>query len=163
MLSELQQKDVWEGWIGSEIRANYFADMAQRYQTHQKILTWTTLLLSSGAAFTLIADWLPPDLQWVKAALALLTAGVSFSMLLQQNQKRTTECADLHFRWNRLASEYKSLWGNMYSEEAADRLRELEEREAELSKSSMTIPNKTRTMLKWQNYVQEQHGLARVA
>ncbi|HEY3973483.1 MAG TPA: hypothetical protein VGM18_10795 [Candidatus Sulfotelmatobacter sp.] len=163
MLSELKQRDVWEGWIGSEIRANYFADMAQHYQTQQKILTWMTLLLSSGAAATFITDWLPSDLQWVKPALALLTAGVSFCMLLQQNQKRVTECADLHFRWNKLASEYKSLWEEMYSDDAPVRLIEVEERESELSKSSLAIPNKSRTMLKWQNYVEQQHGLTSAA
>jgi len=163
VLSESQQKDVWEGWLGGEIRSTYFADMAQRYQTRQTFLTWTTLLLSSGAAASLLSDWLPVELHWVRAVLAVLTAGVSFAMLLQQNQKRITECADLHFRWHRLASEYKGLWQDMYADTATARLRELEEREAELSKSSMSIPNRKRIMLKWQDYVEEQHGLQSVA
>jgi hypothetical protein len=163
MLSELQRKDVWEGWLGGEIRANYFADMSDHFQTQQKILTWMTLLFSCGAAASLIADWLPAGLQWVKAVLMLLTAGISFFMLLQQNQKRITECADLHFRWNRLANEYKALWDDMYSPDALDKLRALEEKEAELSKSSMAIPNNERAMLKWQDYVVTQHGLASAA
>src|SRR5580692_223154 len=163
MLSELQRKDVWEGWLGGEIRANYFADMCGRYQSHQKTLTWMTLIFSSGAAATFIADWLPADKQWIKPALALLTAGVSFLTLLQQYLRRVTECADLHFRWNRLANEYKRLWDEMYAPEALSRLCELEEKEAELSKSSTAIPNHPRTMLKWQDYVQRQHNLAPVA
>jgi hypothetical protein len=107
MLSDLQRKDVWEGWIGGEIRANYFAAMGGRFQTEQKILTLMILLLSSGAAATFIASWLP---EWVKPALMVLTAAISLYLLLQQNQKRITECADLHFRWSRLSNEYKALW-----------------------------------------------------
>lgn len=160
MLSELQRKDVWEGWIGGEIRANYFADMGGRFQSQQKALTWMTLLFSSGAAATFIADWLP---QWVKGVLMLLTAGISFLMLLQQNQKRVTECADLHFRWSRLANQYKALWDDMYAPDAPERLHALEDKEAELSKSSMAIPNNERAMLKWQDYVTRQHGLTLAA
>ena len=63
MLSDLQRKDVWEGWIGGKIRANYFAAIGGRFQTEQKILTLMILLLSSGAAATFTAGWLP---EWVK-------------------------------------------------------------------------------------------------
>ena len=163
MLSDLQRKDVWEGWLGGEIRANYFAAMAERYQTHQKTLTWMTLLFSSGAFATLITDWLPARFQWVKPALALVTAAISLFNLVQQNQKRVTECGDLHFRWNRLASEYKALWDNMYSEDAADKLRILTEKEAELSRSSLAIPNDEQVMLRWQDYVLTQHRLVPAA
>jgi|ERR1700691_3120975 len=112
MLSELQRKDVWEGWIGGEISANYFADRCSYFQTEQKLLTLMTLLFSSGAAVTFITDWLP---LWVKPVLMLLTAAISLYLLLQQSQKRVTECADLHFRWNRLAGEYKALWDDILS------------------------------------------------
>ena len=159
MLSELQRKDLWERWLGGEIRANYFADMSGRYQAHQKTLTWMTLVFSSGAAATLLADWLPPDKQWIKPTLALLTAGVSFLTLLQQYQRRVTECADLHFRWSRLANEYQALWDNMDSLDALNTFNELKEKELELSKSSTALPNNKRVMLKWQDYVQTQHGL----
>ena|SRR5271166_370221 len=157
MLSELQQKDVWEGWIGAEIRANYFASLCARYQTQQKVLTWLTLVFSSGAAVSFLLSGVP---EWVKPVLALLTAVVSIFSLVQQNQKRTTDCADLYFRWNRLGSEYKALWDDMYSPEAPAELRALEEKEAELSKSSTAIPNDPHAMSKWQDYVQKQHGLA---
>jgi hypothetical protein len=131
-----------------------------QFQTEQKVLTLMTLLFSSGAAVTFIADWLP---QWVKPVLMLLTAAISLYLLLQQNQKRVTECADLHFRWSRLANEYKALWDDMYSPDALGRLRALEEEEAELSKSSMGIPNNERAMLKWQDYVTSQHRLTFIA
>jgi hypothetical protein len=59
MLSELQQKRVWEGQLAAEIRASYFADLANSYQRVQRRVTWTTLVLSSGAAATLLADGIP--------------------------------------------------------------------------------------------------------
>ena len=157
MLSELQQKDVWEGWIGAEIRANFFASRCAYYQTQQKVLTWLILVFSSGAAVSFLANGVP---EWVKPTLALLTAAVSIFSLVQQNQKRSTDCADLHFRWNRLGSEYKALWDDFYSPDSPSKLQALEEKEAELSKSSTVIPNDERAMLKWQDYVQRQHGLA---
>jgi hypothetical protein len=158
MLSEQQRKDVWEGWIGGEIRANYFAAMGGRFQTEQKALTFLSLLFSSGAAATFLtnANWFP---EWVKPTLVVITAAISLYLVVQQNLKRVMECADLHVRWSRLSNEYKALWEDMYAPNALDRLRALEDREAELSKSSMAIPNKTRVMRKWQSYVIRQHGL----
>ena len=107
-----------------------------QFQTEQKVLTLMTLLFSSGAAVTFIADWLP---QWVKPVLMLLTAAISLYLLLQQNQKRVTECADLHFRWSRLANEYKALWDDMYPPDALGRLRALEEEEACLLYTSRCV------------------------
>jgi len=156
MLSEQQRKDVWEGWLGGEIRANYFAHMGGRFRTEQTVLTLMTLLFSSGAVATFIGDWLPT---WVKPLLMSLTAGVSLYLVLQKNLNRITDCADLYFRWSRLSNEYKALWDEMDTPDALKRLRALQEKEAELSKSSVAIPNKKRVMLKWQNYVISQHGL----
>ena len=160
MLSQLQQKNVWENWLSSEMRANYFADMANRYQTWQRVLTWLTLVFSSGAAFAIVTDWLPQGFGWVRAALALLTAAVSLLSLVEQNQKRATDCSDLHFRWNRLAAEYEDLWDNMYADNAELQLKALGEKEAELSKSSTAFPNRPRIMLKWQEHVERHHGLS---
>ena len=86
------------------------------------MLTWVLLLCSSGAAITVVRDWLPPRMDWVKAVLVLLTAGLSFLLLLQQNQKCSTDCSDLYFRWERLGNEYRALWADMYSDDAAARL-----------------------------------------
>src|SRR5690348_10901377 len=104
MLSDLQQKAVWEGWLGSEIRANYFAELCERTLRQQKILTWLTLVFSSSAAASLLSDSLPQRFQWIKPSLAVITAAISLLSLVQQNQNRATDCSDLHFRWNRLAS-----------------------------------------------------------
>ncbi len=45
MLSELQQRRVWEGWLSAEIRANYFADLSSGYhqppRSRPSSSTWT--------------------------------------------------------------------------------------------------------------------------
>lgn len=156
MLSELQQKDVWEGWLSAEMRANYFADRGSFYSKLQNGLTWTILFASSGAAGTVISGIGP---LWLKSLLTLVAAGLSLFSLVKQNPKRYSDCSDLHFKWNRLAYDYKTLWDNMYADSAAATLRNLEERAADLSKSSMAIPYKERVMLKWENYVLKHHGL----
>ena len=163
MLFQLQQKDVWENWLSSEMRANYFADMAYRYQFRQHALTWLTLIFSSGAALAIVTDWAPPGFEWIKAALALLTAAVSFLSLVQQNQKSAMECSDLHFRWNRLANEYEALWDDMYADDAELKLKLLAEKAAELSRSGTAFPYRKRLMLKWQDHVQKHHGLSATA
>jgi hypothetical protein len=159
MLAELERKNVWEGWLSAEMRANYFADMAGRYRRLQKRLTWAILLASSGAAYSVIGS-LPANLAWLKAALTLLAAGMSLFSLVQQYDRTATDCIDLHYRWNRLASEYESLWNNMYSDSAATILKSLSERSADVSKSSTTIPYRKGIMVKWQRHVQQHHAAA---
>ena len=157
-MSDLQQKSVWEGWLGAEIRANYFADLSSSYQWRQKILTWLILLFSSGAFLTLVTSGLPDSLSWLKPTFALIAACMSFLSLIGQNQKNAIECADLHFKWNRLSAEYAALWEDMYSEDALATLRKLQEKSAELSRSGVSFPNRTRKMLKWQDHVERHHA-----
>ncbi|MBI1956573.1 MAG: hypothetical protein HYS38_09290 [Acidobacteria bacterium] len=163
MLSQLQQKNVWENWLSSEMRANYFADLANRYQFRQSMLTWLTLLSSSGAALAVVTDWAPRGLGWIKAALVLVTAALSLLSLVQQNQKRAMECSDLHFRWNRLAGEYEALWDDMYADDAELKFKLLAEKTAELSKSSTAFPYRERIMLKWQDHVERHHRVSAAA
>ena len=47
----------------------------------------------------------------------------------------------------------------MYAEDARSRLSALEQKTAEVSKSSTAFPNKIRLMLKWQDYVEGLHGM----
>jgi len=73
------------------------------------------------------------------------------------------ECSDLHFRWNRLASEYEGLWDNLYADDAELKLKMLTEKTAELSKSSTVFPYRERVMLKWQNHVEKHHRVSAAA
>jgi hypothetical protein len=149
MLSKFQQTQLWEGWLGAETRANYFADLCACFQHRQNVLTWITLLASSGAVVTFLSG--APN--WYKATLALVVAGISIYSIVQQNLRKIGECSDLHFRWNSLALKYQELWNNIYAEDAEGRLRGLLEKGAEISKSGLNLPNNEKMMLKWEEHV----------
>ena len=51
-LSEVQIDRVWKGMLSAEIRAYYFAELAQRYASQQRNVTWAILFSSSGAFVT---------------------------------------------------------------------------------------------------------------
>lgn len=155
MLSDLQQRKVWEGWLSSEIRANYFADLSSKYHRSQRYATWLTLFSSSGAFITVIAHWAA---SWLPPILTLLTAGLSFYALVAQNQKNAMDSADLHLRWNKLASGYEKLWDNMYAADAATKLAELDEKGAELSKAATAFPVDESRLLKWEDHVVKHHA-----
>lgn len=128
MVTEVQRKQVWEGMLGAEIRANYFADLSSRYARKQRMATWATLAFSSGAVTALIATW--PV--YVPITLAAITAGISAYSVVMQNQKFA-------------------------------RLDELIAREQEISKAPIAFPNYEKLMLKWENHVLANHGLATFA
>lgn len=156
MLSDLQQKRVWEGMLGAEIRSDYFADLTGVYTSRQKFSTLLILLFSSGAAASFLAA-LPEEMSIIRPGLAVITAAISLYSVVMQNQKLAFEASDLHFRWGRLASEYKRLWENMYDDSALRSLNALDDKATELSKSGNTLPNKKRTMIRWTNHVIAEH------
>jgi hypothetical protein len=158
MLSEIQQKDVWDGWLGSEARSLYFAELCNRYSRVQRRITWGLLAASSGATATVLTGL--PD--WFRFLLPLATAGLSLWSLVENNSKTATDCSDVHFRWSKLATEYKALWDDMYSTDAQKRLSDLLLKEAEISKTCNPLPNRTEDLRKWQRYVVEQHGLTAI-
>jgi len=140
MLSDFQQQTVWEGWLASEFRANYFADLCQRLQFQQRLLGVFVLVLSSGASVSLLTSIIPPNLNWIKPTLTLLATLASMWSLVAKYERNAIECADLHSRWNLLAIQYESLWADMFSEDAAEKLSRLRSEEASISKSSTSQP-----------------------
>ena len=152
MLSALQRGQVWEGWLAAEVRALYFADLCHRYQRAQRTITWATLAASSGATASLIAE-LPADLLPWRVVLALLATLLTLWSLVFNYNKNTTDCSDLHLRWNKLGMEYAALWNDMYTPEAPRLLNELRNREADLAKASNAFPNRERLMRRWQAHV----------
>ena len=153
MLSELEQKRVWDGLIGAETRAHYFADLCGSYQRSQKYLTWAILLLSSGAFATLVGKWATQSIPWLPAVLAFTTAGLSLFSLVSKNERSAIDCSDLHLKQNTLARAFEDLWDDMHSDEATSKLRQLEARAAEYSRTATSFPNKVDLMLKWENHV----------
>jgi hypothetical protein len=160
MLNEAQQRRVWEGMLSAEIRANYFAELSGQYRRRQRGAMWIVLFLSSGAAVSLLYGGLPVEIaQWLRPAFSLLTVAVSLYSVVAENQKFSVDGADLHSRWNKLASAYEDLWENVYADDAAERLKQLGEEGAVLSKTGTAFPYRKKDMLKWQQHV-EQHHLA---
>jgi hypothetical protein len=155
-LSEHQQKRVWEGWIGAEIRGCYFVDLVAYYQLRQRTLSLLVLIASSGAALAIAAHW---SEEWPKLVLALSAAVLSFLRFVLRDDEQALKCSDLHVEWNRLANDYERVWENMYAENAEARLHDLNERALELSKSGASIPDRDKRLLKCQQYVEMHHGL----
>ncbi len=153
MLSEAQQKRVWDGMLGAGIRADYFAELAGSYLWRQRAATWTTLFLASGSVASLLANQIPPE--W-RLGFAIATTAVSLYSVVMQNQKLAVDASDLHARWNRLSKEYERVWENVYAEDAISTLNALTDLSIELSKSGTMFPNHPKKMLKWQKYVEEQ-------
>ncbi len=163
MLSDYQQRRAWEGMLSAEIRANYFADLSGDYRLRQRVATWTILVLSSGAAASAFYGGFPDLIvRWLRLVLPLLTVAVSLYLVVAENHKSAVDSADLHSRWNRLAGAYESLWENVYAEDAEERLNQLRDDSAELSKVGASFPNRKRAMLKWQAHVEREHA-ARIA
>lgn len=148
MLSEAQLKTAWEEWLSAEMRANYFADLCGTFTRRQRWATWATLVLSSGAAGAFFAKF-----QWAVPVLAFLAAVVSLYSLVAQNPKSAAECADLHGRWNKLAMEYEALWQSWFVDDAASKLAQLNDRRADVSKSSTGYHYDEKRMLKWYDLV----------
>ncbi len=83
----------------------------------------------------------------------MATAALSLAALVLDDQQRAVDSADLHVRWNKLAQGYEALWGNMSVPDAAARLAQLAETEAEVSKAGTTFPAKMKRLAKWEAHV----------
>ena len=152
MLSEAQIERVWQGMLGAEIRANYFAELTERYNRRQRWATWGTLFMSSGALATILIQ-LPAQWAWVRAVFAAVATALSLYSVVRQNSKLSVDAADLYARWNKLSSQYEKLWEDVTVDGAIDILEALTEHGRELSKSATAFPNDERAMLKWENHV----------
>jgi hypothetical protein len=156
MLSKHQQKNVWDGWLDSETRAHYFAQLCVSYHQTQRWITWATLLASSGATAAILAG-LSPAWSWLRLVLVLASTALSLWLLVSNYNKNATECCRLNLRWNRLAIDYETLWTNMYSPKAHERLEELRLRNADLSEPAPTLPYNKKLMREAQEYTLRFH------
>jgi outer membrane murein-binding lipoprotein Lpp len=152
MLSEAQQKRVWEGMLGAEIRANYFADLSGRLQGRQRAAVWAGLVLSLSAVVSVAAS-LPAPYSWIRLVLTVATAGIIAYSVVLQNQKFAVDASDLHARWNRLSNDYERLWVDVYANDGEARLSMLEDHKAELSKAGSGFKYDQGRILKWETHV----------
>ena len=163
MLSEFQQKILWESWLSAEIRAAYFAALVERFQRRQKYLVVGSLLLSSGATFALVTGYIPASVNWIKPSLTLLAAVLSFWSLVAKNERASIDSADLHARWLNLALQYESLWSNVYADDASRKLEALRMDEVAISKSSTAFPTDGNLLEKVQDRVVMNHRQQAIA
>jgi hypothetical protein len=156
VLTELQRRYVWEDWLSAQVRGSYFADLVGRHQRWQRIITWATLV-SSSSAFVTIVTSLPASLLWTRPVLAVFTAALSLWSLIAKNERCAIECSDLHFQWNSLAREYQALWEDIDAEWVLEKLKQLRDRSAQLSKTGTNQVYEPKLMLKWQEHVELQY------
>lgn len=157
MLTQLQQRTVWENWYGAEVRAYYFADLSAFFRIRQRVITWASLFGSSGALAAVIGTWLSLTWPWLPAVVALVPTGLGLYSLVADNQQRAADSRDLHNRWSALASEYRRLWDDMYADDAPRRLVELEATGRELSGLGIALPHVETRIARWQNHVEREH------
>jgi hypothetical protein len=157
-LNELQRQRLWEDLLLAEARSYYFGDLATKYNREQRVITWTSLILSSSAMVTAVAASVANGQAWLPAVLALIASGVTFYSLVVQNHKRAADAADLHTRWAKLARAYERLWEEMYDEDALARLNAIEDSDPELSKPAVGLPWDRKRMRRWQEHVEYRHS-----
>src|ERR1700722_13460517 len=143
MLSDAQIERVWQGMLGAEIRANYFAELTERYNRRQRLATWGTLFMSSGALATILVQ-LPSPWAWVRALFAAIATALSLYSVVRQNNKLAVDAADLYARWNKLSCEYEKLWEDVTVDNAISLLDHLTDGGVELSKSATAFPTDQR-------------------
>lgn len=153
MLSDAQIQRVWEEMLSAEFRELYYADLATEYATKQRRATWATLILSSSAFASVIAD-LPAQLAIVRPVLALATAVLSGYSLAMQTQKRTVDASDLALRWSKIAHEYGAIWENVFADDAAAKLQRVDAATVEASKAGHQLPHQPKRIAKWQDRVE---------
>ncbi len=135
------------------MRALYFADLAGAFYRRQRLVTWASLFTSSGA----VAGFLfAHAVIWLAPLLALATAALSLYSLVMQDQQRAIESTDLHFRWNKVARGYETLWGETWAPDAPARLAALDDEAAEISKAGVVFTFQEKRMLRWQEHVERQ-------
>ena len=139
MLSDAQIKRVWEGMLGAEIRAKYFAEVSGRYVRNQRWATWFTLLFASSNAAALLAE-IPQNLAWIRLALAVCVTGTSVYLALAGNMQKAFDCSNLHESWSRLHQGYRAIWEGIDADDALEVLNDLDTRATGVSKSSVSLP-----------------------
>lgn len=154
MLSDAQRYEVGERMLAAEMRSNYYADLCSRYLGRQRWIAFATLLCSSGAVATVLSTSLPTRLSWTRPTLALITAALSLFSFVRQYLQTSTDCAELHSTWNRLAAEYDALWNDLDADNGHERLKLLISRGEEASKRGTKIPYEENLMRKWQKHVE---------
>lgn len=162
MLTESQIDRVWKCLIAAEVRALYFAELANLHMTRQRRLSWIGLFLTSGAfgsVLALAANVAPAITIWSSVLLGAVATGIALYRTVWSTPSDASAAARLYSRWNRLAAECQTLWETTWSDDAESRLARCEERSREVSEESLGFPADERRLTHWEGYVLLQRGV----
>ncbi len=156
MLTQEEITSLWERMLSAEVRALYFADLANRYTQQKQWITGASFFLASGAAASLLGK-LPT---WVPLLLSCVTALLSAYSVARGLDGATRTMAKFHSAWSELAAQYDTLWNHTHTESASTQLHQLISKEIELSTQAATeAPNLQDRMGFWQDHVLRQRHL----
>ncbi|SRR5260221_2806636 len=153
VLTENEQRNVWDKMIQAEVRSYYFADLASHYAKEKQLITGISFFLSSGAAATLIAK-LP---SYIPVALSIIVAILAAYSIAINLDKRVVALSKLHTQWSQLSSGYERLWNHQSDENAAQNYQELLEGGKKASESCLDLvpdgKSMRNRMKKWEDFV----------
>jgi hypothetical protein len=91
MATARQRELVWEGIYDAERLLRYYGYLAERLETLDTRLTWTNLILSSGAFGVLITS--SPN--WIAALASISIAGISVLLVIKRYSRKSVYSAEL--------------------------------------------------------------------
>ncbi len=157
-LSPPEQKRVWEGLYVSEVRNHYYARLSGRYQHHQVVLTWLTLVLSGGAAASFVTTTIAKTYPFVPPFLSIATAAISAYSLLAKKERKGIDSSRLSQKYAQVAQAFDVIFGRM-NLASSDELQKLEEKKLELGEPGHSLSYSKRLMRCSEKDVKKARGL----
>ena len=147
MVDETLRRRIWNEMIAADTRCRYFNRLASRTETLDRILRIALIFFSSATAATVLGLF-PSGAIWLAVASAVLAA-VSGTM---QHGRAALKFAEFSVFWKRLHRDYEALWNDFEtyaigSDEAARRLRELQDRPESIDRQAATSRTRKKLML----------------
>lgn len=156
-LNDFQRDVLFGEWWAAEARARYYSILAGCFSRNHQIITFSSLVLSSGAVAAIAAAPQMQGLLWLKLGLPAATAVINAFSLVRQYPKRAFDCSELYHKWAKLTADCRELWGDMYDASAPARLKFVTERGPEISKNAAhSIGNYKRLMRRCENEAEKE-------
>lgn len=149
MLTKVQANRAWQEMAASEIRALYFAELANQYVRRKQWLDVTTFTLSSGMVVSAFAGLMPTLLPVLLGIAVATLTGVAMGSRLDEKAAVITK---LHASWNHLAWDYEHLWNHWNESHAERTLATLQQRTRELSQLGTSAPYKPKRIHYWREH-----------
>lgn len=129
-LDSNQLDALWWAMFDSQVFAEYFARLSQRYAGFTQTVRTLSGFLCLGSASAAFAYGERP---WLAGTLAALAGVVTLCDIVWRFSKKAAEASAMQLAWNRLAIRYSSLWNHTFDKDAERHLFDLEDRRAELT------------------------------